>query len=400
MATTRTRTAAAPSPPSQSAKLPSESGLVGFWYLYIFFTNSNSNFFFVIRWFEFRNDDGQPAALSLKDIELIHNYGLKYLSEGKFTASYWTSAPPLAAIKPKFEAYLKGIDHRTNILKETPRKEAKRGEVKITVKGFFKKFQPSKTYQMQTQSEIPIELIMDEGTCGVYGDGSRAMAQKIDDHSKENIEALVALAVMELQFFRGCDVEWKTKDDKTPSQAALSDGADDRDDDEEDENEFDFTRIDSTDVLSDETLKELRYPNPDKFVKHRECFALAMLMFLSEDLSCKLADLSGQVHAGWKKAFGKPIDFEQILNIPDALKTAFEFTEEEQDWLEGTVKHFVSAMTVDQLEDLGITDEHLEELEIPKPVAVRVKAKRKAAPGQPRGTKAKAGAPGKVKPPH
>jgi hypothetical protein len=194
---------------------------------------------------------------------------------------------------------------------------------------------------MQTQSDIPIELIMDEGTCGVYGDGSRAMAQKIDDHSKENIEALVALAVMELQFFRGCDVEWKTKDDKTPSQAALSDGADDRDDDEEDENEFDFTRIDSTDVLSDETLKELRYPNPDKFVKRRECFALAMLMFLSEDLSCKLADLSGQVHAGWKKAFGKPIDFEQILNIPDALKTAFEFTEEEQDWLEGTVKYFV-----------------------------------------------------------
>jgi hypothetical protein len=58
-------------------------------------------------------------------------------------------------------------------------------------------------------------------------------------------------------------------------------------------------------------------------------------------------------------------------------------------------------MTVDQLEDLGITDEHLEELEIPKPVAVRANAKRKAAPGQPRGTKAKAaGAPGKAKPPH
>ena len=73
----------------------------------------------MIWWFEFRNEEGEgPAALSLKDIELIHNYGLKYLAEGKFTASYWTSASPLVAIKPKFEAYLKGIDHRTNLLKE------------------------------------------------------------------------------------------------------------------------------------------------------------------------------------------------------------------------------------------------------------------------------------------
>jgi hypothetical protein len=69
-------------------------------------------------------------------MEFLHNYGLKYLLEGKFTASYWTSAGPLGAIKPNFEAYLKGIDHRNNRLKETPRKEAESGEVKITVKGF------------------------------------------------------------------------------------------------------------------------------------------------------------------------------------------------------------------------------------------------------------------------
>ncbi len=71
--------------------------------------------------------------------------------------------------------------------------------------------------------------------------------------------------------------------------------------------------------------------------------------------------------------------------------------------MDGTIKHFVSEMTVDQLEDLGITDEHLEVLEIPKPVAVRARANGKAAPGQPRGRGAKskaAGAPGKVKPPH
>jgi hypothetical protein len=35
---------AEPSPPAQSAKLPSESGLVGYWYH--FFENSTSIFFF------------------------------------------------------------------------------------------------------------------------------------------------------------------------------------------------------------------------------------------------------------------------------------------------------------------------------------------------------------------
>lgn len=109
----RTKHAAAPSSSRSLSTLPSESGLVGFWYLYIFF---HFIFFFVIRWFEFRNQEGEgPAALSLKDIESIHNYGLKYLSEGKFTTPHRTFAVPLGAIIPKFEAYLKGIDHRTKL---------------------------------------------------------------------------------------------------------------------------------------------------------------------------------------------------------------------------------------------------------------------------------------------
>ena len=241
-----------------------------------------------------------------------------------------------------------------------------------------------KYFQKQTQSDIPIELIMDEG---LYEDCSRAMAEKIDDHSKENIEALVALAVMELQFFRGSDVDWKKEDVEAPEQA-LSPGGKESDGEMETASEkesddgspgekdtFDFTRIDSTDVLSDETLKGLRYSDPDKFMKQRECFALAMLMFLSEDLSCKLSELSGEVHAGWRKKFGKPIDFEQILHIPDEIKTAFNYSNEEQDWLEGTLQHFVSDMSLEQLEAAGITDEHLEELKIPTPR----KAKKQAA---------------------
>jgi hypothetical protein len=148
---------------------------------------------------------------------------------------------------------------------------------------------------------------------------------------------------------------------------------------EEEEDQFDFTQIDTTDVLSDKTLQGLRYPDPDKFMKRRECFAMAMLMFLSEDLSCKLSELSGEVHAGWKKAFGKPIDFEQLVRPPDVLTDAFDFTESEQQWLEGTLRYFVEQMSLEQLESLAITDEHLEELQIPKPVKA---TKSKAAPGK------------------
>jgi hypothetical protein len=110
---------------------------------------------------------------------------------------------------------------------------------------------------------------MDEG---LYE--SRAMAEKIDDHSKENIEALVALAVMELQFFRGSDVDWKKEDVEAPEQA-LSPGGKESDGEMETASEkesddgspgekdtFDFTRIDSTDVLSDETLKGITLPQP------------------------------------------------------------------------------------------------------------------------------------------
>ena len=144
-------------------------------------------------------------------------------------------APSNLAIKPKFEAYLEGIEYRLKLLESTPRKRATDGKSTVLVKGFFKEYIPNKTYQKQTATEIPVDLLMDDGICQLYGNLSKEVAQnmKAPDpaHNEENLQALVTLAVMELQFFCGCDVEWKTKDDKNSSQAALSDGGEDRDDD-------------------------------------------------------------------------------------------------------------------------------------------------------------------------
>ena len=75
----------------------------------------------------FRNNTG-PCPISLKEIVLIHNLALRYLAEGKCTAPFWKSHALLSPIKAKYTAYLKGINHRLKVLKETPRTEAHRGD--------------------------------------------------------------------------------------------------------------------------------------------------------------------------------------------------------------------------------------------------------------------------------
>ncbi len=79
------------------------------------------------------------------------------------------------------------------------------------VKG-LKEYVPSKSYQKQKATEIQINLLMDDGLCKLYGNCSKEVAQnmKASDptHNEENLQALVTLAVMELQFMHGCDA-WK-----------------------------------------------------------------------------------------------------------------------------------------------------------------------------------------------
>ena len=287
----------------------------------------------------------------------------------------------LGAIKPKFVAYLEGIDYRLKLLEETPRVRANDGNINVMVRGFLKEYVPSKSYQKQKATEIQINLLMDAGLCKLYGNCSKEVAQNMNasdpTHNEENLQALLTLAVMELQFMHGCDVDWNARNDG----AALSSGEDDASDssggggieadgdsenvDSADQELLDFASIDSTDVLSDEVWKDLDYPNPDEFVKCKESFALAILMFLSEELSCKYPKLSGQVHAGWKSAFGGPVSFDQLIDRPDKISTMF--TEEEEEWFSATIEHFVSTKTAEQLEELGITDEQLERFGISKP---------------------------------
>jgi len=89
-------------------------------------------FFLISLWFEFRNKDG-TVPISLKELEFIHNYALKALAEQKFDDPFWSSTSVLCAIKPKFEAYLEGIDYLLKLLKETPRERANDGNINVFV---------------------------------------------------------------------------------------------------------------------------------------------------------------------------------------------------------------------------------------------------------------------------
>ena len=91
----------------------------------------------------------------MKELEFIHNYALKRIAERIFKDSFWSSAPLLGAIKPKFEAYLEGIEYRLKVLESTPRKRATDGKCTVLVKGVFKEYIPTKTFQRQTATEIP-----------------------------------------------------------------------------------------------------------------------------------------------------------------------------------------------------------------------------------------------------
>jgi len=321
---------------------------------------------------------------------LLHNYAIQYVALAKYKGGktpFWTSAAPLTAIKPKFESYLKGIDYRLKLLEENPRLDIEKTSTSVTVRGLFSVYDRSKTYQSQPQSNQRIDLAMDELQCRAYGDCSRAFAKDIDVSSEKNINALAALAVMELQFMHGCAVDWSKRggDGGTASGAASSqvltsgsigDDADEGGEDggegkssggegDESEEEFDFSKIDVNDVVAGIHWDEVDYEDAAEFMSCRESFAMAILFFLCEELGKKQPKLKDQVHAGWLHTFHTPITIDQLYDRPKEI--TFEFTEDEEEWFRSTIRFFVSEMPAATLEQLGITTAHLNHLDIPPP---------------------------------
>jgi hypothetical protein len=104
----------------------------------------------------------------------LHNYAIQYLAHRKFDPEFWKSAGQLNAIKPKYVAYLEGIDYQTKLLEDTQCSDSdlsgNKSKLKITLKGLFADYDlKKKNYQGQIPKDQTINLVMDKQLCKLYG---------------------------------------------------------------------------------------------------------------------------------------------------------------------------------------------------------------------------------------
>ena len=345
--------------------------------LSIFFLINHGFEFLICSLFDFRNAKG-PSPINVTEMVQVHNYALAYLGHKKFppspgAKSFWDQPSVIVAIKAKYVEYLKAIKYRAKLLKKTPRKNSKDTSVKTVVQeGLFKDFDTRFHYFSQTTENQEIPLAMDRALRKQYKKMSKEALENIDKSEEANIEHLVSLAVIELQFMHGCGVDWRAS-----GGGGLHDGNDGDDDDSddsdkssgsekggsgEDDEAVDFTKIDADNLLDVALFERLDYPNPETFLSRRESLAMATMFFLSADLGHKFPKLKNQVHAGWQAKFKKPITMDQLLDADTS-----QFTKDEDDWLECTMQTLVVAMTLETRDGCGITQEHLDILRIKKP---------------------------------
>ncbi len=81
------------------------------------------------------------------------------------------------------------------------------------------------------------------------------------------------------------------------------------------------------DVYKDTDWADMDYPDHTAFVMHRESYALAIFLFLDEELGIKFPKLNGQIHAGWQHTFKTPVTMDQLMDLAGGIDTMF--TEEE-----------------------------------------------------------------------
>ncbi len=216
-----------------------------------------------------------------------------------------------------------------------------------------------------------ILLAMDKALCKQYGKMSKEALEKIDKSAEANIEHLAALAVIELQFMRGCGIGWGASggggQEASQTLKDITEGVDDDGENNsgsekggpaaDDDEAVDFAKIDVESLLNERVFDRLDYPDPETFISHRESLAMATLLFLSGELGQKFPKLKGQVHAGWQAKFKKPISMDQLLDSPSVIDTS-KFTDDEMNWFQCTLQTLVEAMSEETREGYGITAEH------------------------------------------
>ena len=77
------------------------------------------------------------------------------------------------------------------------------------------------------------------------------------------------------------------------------------------------------------------------------------MFHLNDDLAAKFPVLNGQINEGWQAHYKHTVQINDILQPPSTSKKSYE--EEEIEWLQKTVRYYVSQMSEVQREEKGIT---------------------------------------------
>jgi hypothetical protein len=309
---------------------------------------------------------------------------------------FWASSIALKPIREKWEPFLKQYKHRQRILIESPRKVDDDSSVLKTLHGLIAEFIRGKDLNKQAKPESEVSLEFEDDEWKLYGKLSEYVLDNWKEmKTRKGPKQIIQLAIMELRFWYGCDVTWRsTQEDshvaasaseKAPPLEALggegeaaaaaeaSEAAEaeveapekesEEEEEEEEEEEVDddnspdsnFVAWDPSDPYSIINWDRIKYPSPKKMAAAREFHAISLMFFFDKDLAAKFPDFNGTVHKSWQAHYKRTMDFIDIMRLPGV--GPFEYDEEDRAWLAGTARYYLARMSSQEREELGISEE-------------------------------------------
>jgi hypothetical protein len=78
------------------------------------------------------------------------------------------------------------------------------------------------------------------------------------------------------------------------------------------------------------------------------------MYFLDNDLAAKFPDFHGKVQKAWKDRYRRTMVFADIMRPPD--EGPDEYDDDDKAWLRNTASYYLRKLTLDQREELGISE--------------------------------------------
>jgi hypothetical protein len=308
---------------------------------------------------------------------------------------FWVSSVALSGpIKEKLEPFLKQYKHRQQILKETPRKVDDETSVLKTLHGLIAEFKRGKDLKNQVKPETEVSLEFEDDEWQLYGKLSEYVLDNWKEmKTRKGPKQIMHLAIMELRFWYGCDLTWRSAQEDPHGAASASEKApplealggeggaaaaaeaseaavaeveaaeneEESEEEEEEEEEVDdddlpnsnFVAWDPADPYSIINWDRIKYPSSKKMATAREFHAISLMFFFDKDLAAKFPEFNGTVHKSWHAHYNRTMNFIDIMRLPDV--GPFEYDDNDRAWLAGTARYYLARLSSQERENLGIS---------------------------------------------